>query len=195
MLLVPPFLFSPLTFPLGCCLAGPCWRGMCPVQHSFLSRLHCSVSSHGLRVEFRGKQEDLAVRARLVRYWVMMHLTLFLSARTAWGGGIISEALGEANWQPGWFLMSTTFLRKQYKMLSFYNFASHLAECFLTSLCLYNPRNHLKRDPSLRVKLAQEIQVTALWNGLWAVNIRAFVCLLSALPVTNRPTRTTSAVH
>lgn len=62
---VSPFQLSPLTFPLGCRLTGPFWRGMCLVHHGFLSRLHCSVSSHGLRVEFRGRQEDLAVQARV----------------------------------------------------------------------------------------------------------------------------------
>lgn len=62
---VSPFQFFPLTFPLGCHLTGPFCRGLCLVHHGFLSRLHYSVFSHGLRVEFRGKQEDLAVRARV----------------------------------------------------------------------------------------------------------------------------------
>lgn len=65
---------------------------------------------------------------------------------------------------------------------------------FLTSFCLYNPGNRLKWDPSLGLKLAEEIQVTALWNGLWAMNKMGFVWSLSALPVTTRSTRTTSYI-
>lgn len=120
----------------------------------------------------------------------MMQSLLFFGACTARDGGIILEA----NWQPGWFLLSHLSL-KRFNTIKYLGFFSHLAECFLTSLCLYNPRNHLKRDPSLRVRLAEEIQVNALWNGLWAVNIRGFVCPLSALPVTDWSTRTISVAH
>lgn len=54
----------------------------------------------------------------------MMRLMLFFSAHTAWNGDIILEALDEANWQPGWFLVSYAFIKNiyHYKMLIFYKF-------------------------------------------------------------------------
>lgn len=62
-------------FPHSSFVLSPChWvavevdlsgEGCVSLCHGFLSRLHCSASSHGLRIEFRGKQEDLAVQARV----------------------------------------------------------------------------------------------------------------------------------